>query len=354
MQLSKTEVKQYSRHLLLDEVGITGQVRLKKARVLVIGAGGLGCPVLQYLTAAGVGTIGVVDHDTIDQTNLQRQILYTHDDIGHYKAELVKTRLSALNPFVDFDIYIQRLDSSNAVELFNKYDIIVDATDNFPTRYLVNDAAVLTNKPVISASIYKFEGQLSVFNYRSGPTYRCLYPNPPLANTITNCSAIGVLGVLPGIIGSLQANEVIKIICKLGNILSGKLLTFDALSLEQTIFSFHKNEKLKISALDHDYAFFCGVQQSVLEMTLNELQACQEDYFLLDIRAQTDRDIHNIGGLHIPLAELTCRFTELPENINIVVYCKTGINSQFAIRQLRQKGLKNTLISLKGGITAQI
>jgi adenylyltransferase/sulfurtransferase len=235
MSLSKAEQQQYNRHLILDEIGELGQLKLKKAKVLVIGAGGLGCPILQYLSAAGVGTIGVVDDDTIEKSNLQRQVLYSHDDIGDFKAEVAANKLAGLNPYVNFEIYLQRLNKEIAVELFLKYDVIVDGSDNFPTRYLVNDAAILTNKPVVFGSIFKFEGQVSVFNYNNGPSYRCLYPNPPKSEDVPNCSEIGVLGVLPGIIGALQANEVLKLVLGIGEILSGKLLTYNALNMQQLI-----------------------------------------------------------------------------------------------------------------------
>lgn len=348
--LSQEENIQYNRHLILDEIGMSGQEKLKKARVLVIGAGGLGCPVLQYLTAAGVGTIGIVDDDTIDQTNLQRQILYTHNDIGKYKAEVAVSRLSALNPFVNFETYIEKLTSENAIKLFNKYDLVVDGTDNFPTRYLVNDAAVLTNKPVVFGSIFKFEGQVSVFNYQNGPTYRCLYPNSPKPNTVPNCSEIGVLGVLPGIIGCLQANEALKIICGLGNVLSGKLLTLNALTLNQMILQFQKNEELKITALESDYNFFCGITPLEEEVSLDELKKTHSKYELLDVRTDLEREHFNIGGMHIPLQELESRFSEIETSKEIVVYCKSGVRSKMAIAILKEKGMKNTLVNLKDGI----
>ena len=243
MALLVEEQQQYNRHIILDEVGLVGQEKLKSASVLVIGAGGLGCPVLSYLSAAGVGRIGIIDHDTVDQSNLQRQVLYAQLDIGTPKVEAAKRYLSLLNPFVKFESYNEKLTCSNAVDFFENYDIIVDGSDNFPTRYLVNDAAVLTGKPVVFGSVFKFEGQLSVFNYNQGPTYRCLYSRPPGENEAPNCSEIGVIGVLPGIIGSLQANEVIKIICGIGEVLSGKLLLFDALSLNQSLLKFLKNTK---------------------------------------------------------------------------------------------------------------
>ena len=341
---------QYNRHLILDEIGVEGQEKLKAARVLVIGAGGLGCPVLQYLAAAGVGTIGIIDHDRIDQSNLQRQILYTHDDIGKYKAEVAANRLSQLNPYIQFQLYLQPLTREIALELFDRYDIIVDGSDNFPTRYLSNDAAVLTNKPLVFGSIFKFEGQVSVFNYKNGPTYRCVFPNPPAPSAVPNCSEIGVLGVLPGIIGTLQANEVIKMICGIGTVLSGKLLTFNALTMQQYQLQIEKNEAVVVNRLEDDYAFFCGLPKENLEIGMEELKANHEQYMLLDVRTYDEREAYDIGGYHIPLDELENRYTEIPEGKDLVVYCKAGVRSKMAISILRLKGVTNTLINLKGGI----
>lgn len=350
MSLSPEENIQYSRHLILNEIGEIGQKKLKASKVLVIGAGGLGCPILQYLTAAGVGTIGIVDFDTVDKTNLQRQILYTHKDIGAFKAEVAANRLAELNPFVNFKIYVEKLTNKNASNLFSSYDIIVDGSDNFPTRYLINDAAVLANKPVVFGSIYKFEGQVAVFNYQNGPTYRCLFPNPPQPSTVPNCSEIGVLGVLPGIIGSIQANEVIKIICEIGQVLSGKLLTFNALTMEQNILNFKKNDTLEITELDKDYASFCSIPKNRLEITLAELKKTTEKYTLLDVRTYLEREQYTIGGIHIPLHELENRFSEIPVQKDVVVYCKAGVRSKMAIEILERKGLKTSFINLKNGI----
>lgn len=351
MVLSNEEQKQYSRHLILDDIGETGQLKLKNAKVLVVGAGGLGCPILQYITAAGVGTIGIIDHDKVDQTNLQRQILYTHGDIGHYKATAAANRLSLLNPFVTFKTYTEPLNSKNALELFSEFDIIMDGSDNFPTRYLVNDACVITNKPLVFGSIFKFEGQVSVFNYKNGPTYRCLFPAPPKSNQVPNCSEIGVLGVLPGIIGTLQANEVLKMICGLGDVLSGKLLAFNALNLNQTLLSFEKNTSISIHSLDTDYAFFCGEPVSFKELTYLDYKNQQENFNLLDVRTQAERDEFHIGGLHIPLNELNFRLEEVPHSKKLLVYCKSGMRSKSAVEILQDTGLKNELFSLKGGLT---
>lgn len=272
MSLTAGENQQYSRHLLLDEIGTAGQLKLKQAKVLMIGAGGLSCPVLQYLTAAGVGRIGIVDDDTVAPSNLQRQILYTHEDIGKSKAETAGERLKSLNPFIQFDIYKTRLTIDNALTLFEPYDIIVDGTDNFPSRYLINDASVSLDKPVVFGSIHKFTGQVAVLNFKNGPTYRCLYPAPPAPREVPNCSEIGVLGVLPGIIGSLQANEVLKMILGLGRILSGQLLTFDAFSLRQSIFTFEKDHSIVITELKDDYEIFCGIDKTINEMDFKDYQ----------------------------------------------------------------------------------
>lgn len=350
MKFTPGENIQYSRHLILGEVGAIGQEKLKSAKVLVIGAGGLGCPVLQYLTASGIGTIGIVDDDVVDQSNLQRQILYTYNDIGKPKVTSAIARLSQLNPYIQFKAYHEKLTVQNAIQLFKLYDIIVDGSDNFPTRYLVNDAAVITKKPLVFGSIFKFEGQVSVFNYQNGPTYRCLYPSSPNPNEVPNCSEIGVLGVLPGIIGCLQANEVIKIVCELGEVLSGKILIFNALNLNQFIVNFSKNEAAKITELQTDYHFFCGIKTAPKEISLVEINENSDQYYLLDVRTALEREQFHIGGKHIPLQELEVRFSEINTSKNIVVYCKAGIRSNMAIQILQEKGISNTLINLKGGI----
>lgn len=350
MNLSKEEHEQYSRHLLLDEIGSSGQLKLKNAKVLVIGAGGLGCPLLQYLTAAGVGTLGIVDDDSVEKSNLQRQILYTQNDIGRNKAESAARRLELLNPHVCFEIYPERLSVQNAISLFEKYDIIADGTDNFATRYLINDAAVLTNKPIVFGSIYKFTGQVTVFNYNQGPTYRCLYPNPPKPNAMPNCAEVGVLGVLPGIIGCFQANEVLKMILGIGNVLSGRLLTFDALSMKQNLFNFEKNTELLITALSDDYEHFCGMPKEVIELSLEEYKVNAADFNVLDVRTYLEREVIKIDSIHIPLDELEERWTELPMDKNLLVFCKSGVRSQKAIEILRENGFERALFNLKNGL----
>lgn len=349
MSLSEKEKKQYSRHLILDKIGEAGQLKLKQAKVLVIGAGGLGCPVLQYLTAAGVGTIGIIDHDVIDQSNLQRQILYTINDVGLYKAKTAAKRLSKLNPFVNFNIYNTKLTQENAITLFNNYDIIVDGSDNFSTRYLTSDAAVITSKPLVYGAIFKFEGQVSVFNYLGSATYRCLYPTPPRPEDAPNCSEIGVLGVLPGIIGSFQANETIKIICGLGAVLSNKLLLFNALNMSQQILGFEKDENMRIIALEKDYNLFCGINNAE-EITLDEFNKNKSRYNLLDVREQNEREEYHIGGQHIPLKEIPIRYMEIDTSLPVIVYCKSGKRSARAISILKTEFKSAHFYSLKNGL----
>lgn len=349
MNLSTEEYKQYNRHLILDKIGEQGQLKLKKAKVLVIGAGGLGCPVLQYLSAAGVGNIGIIDDDVVDQSNLQRQILYTIDDIGLSKAKVAAKRLSSLNPYIKFDVYQEKLTRENAIRLFKKYDIVVDGSDNFSTRYLANDAAVIANKPLVYGAIFKFEGQVSVFNYNKSATYRCLYPTPPQPDESPNCSEIGVLGVLPGIIGSFQANETIKIICGIGNVLSNKLLLYNTLTMQQVTLNYQKNTKIDIQKLEENYDVFCGIEFDIEEITLTSLKSNISDYNLLDVREDDERINYHIGGQHIPLSDLKSRLEEVNVDKSLVVYCKSGVRSTKAIRILKEYFPSLKLINLKGG-----
>ncbi|OSY86884.1 dinucleotide-utilizing protein [Tenacibaculum holothuriorum] len=349
--LSLEEKQHYDRHLILNEIGIKGQQKLKTAKVLVIGAGGLGCPILQYLTAAGVGTIGIVDDDVVDKSNLQRQILYTYNDIGVSKAETAAKRLAGLNPFVTFEVHKTRLSKDNAIDLFQQYDIIVDGSDNFPTRYLTNDAAFLTNKPLVFGAIFKFEGQVSVFNYQNGPTYRCLYPTPPKPNEVPNCSEIGVLGVLPGIIGSLQANETIKVICDLGEVLSSKLLTYNALSMQQLVLKFPKSN-IKITSLENNYDFFCGIlpNNTFKEINIEEYNSNPNEFNLLDVRDLWERELKSIGGIHIPLDKLENELHIIPKDKPLIVYCKSGGRSKKAIEILQTHNFPEKLLNLTNGI----
>lgn len=352
--LNEQEKIQYSRHLLLQEIGIEGQQKLKQAKVLVIGAGGLGCPILQYLTAAGVGTIGIIDHDKVDQTNLQRQVLYTIDDIGKSKARTAAERLAKLNPFVYFKVFEERLDRENVLELFEQFDIIVDGSDNFPTRYLVNDACVLADKPLVFGSIFKFQGQVSVLNYQGGPTYRCLFPEPPAPNEVPNCSDIGVLGVLSGIIGSFQANETIKLITGIGSLLKGKLLYFDALTLHQQVLSFKKNESIEITQLEEDYDVVCGISVGfeLHEITGDVLKENIDSYQILDVRTLAEYEQFHLEGLHIPIDQLHENLDKINRELPVVVCCQSGIRSKKAIEIISNQRSDIQLINLKGGLAA--
>ncbi|MFK8046218.1 MAG: molybdopterin-synthase adenylyltransferase MoeB [Crocinitomicaceae bacterium] len=341
MLLTTAEKQQYNRHLILSEVGIAGQQKLKEAKVLVIGAGGLGCPILQYLAAAGVGKIGIVDDDKVDVSNLQRQILYGHSSIGINKAIAAKERLNDINPHIEINTYAYRLTSKNAVSLFSKYDIIIDGSDNFPTRYLCNDAAVLAEKPLVFGSIYKFEGQVSVFNYQNGPTYRCLFPNPPGPNEVPNCSEVGVLGILPGIIGAIQGNEVLKIVLETGEALSGKLLTYNTLNNSQIVLNFDKTEASNITELLDNYGSFCGILENDFQLEFSTVKENLEDYILVDVREEWERETFHIGGIHISLYELTNNLELLSTNKPLLLYCETGSRSEMG-RKLLLNLLPNT------------
>ena len=351
---SEGEKALYSRHFLLDKIGVLGQEKLKRAKVLVVGAGGLGCPILQYLTAAGVGTLGIMDGDLVSVSNLQRQVLFAFQDVGKNKAICAEKHLAAKNPYVVFEVYPEFLSSQNALKIFQKYDIIVDGTDNFQTRYLSNDAAVLTGKPLVFGAIFQFEGQVSVFNYKGGATYRCLFPKPPQPNSVPNCSEIGVLGVLPGIVGCLQANETLKIICDLEGILSGTLLALGALDLSQQKICFSKNTSIKIENLS-DYEAFCGAKNDFEKYVIDKkdlkknLQS-QSPATLLDVRTLQERTENHIGGIHIPLQELEQNIALLKAEKHIVTYCQSGQRSMQALQILLKYFPDKKLQSLKSGI----
>lgn len=359
--LTEKEKYRYSRHLLLDKVGEEGQNKLKASKVLVIGAGGLGCPILQYLTAGGVGTIGIIDFDKVDETNLQRQVLFTTKDIGKNKAEVAANRLKELNEYVQFDVYPERLTNKNALELFKQYDIVVDGTDNFSTRYLVNDACIKTNRPLVYGAIYKFEGQVSVFNYKGGPSYRCLFPESPEPESVPNCSEIGVLGVLPGIIGVLQANEVIKLILGIGKPLSGSLLIYDALNASQLKVELGRNEiqinlakELEIESYNYD--FFCGIKNNdeIPQIALDELLRLveeKEDIQIIDVREHWEQPrlkLNNI--LNAPLEDLDDYIEMIDRNKKVIVICQSGGRSRQAIDFLQKEYQFSNLINLKEGI----
>ncbi len=350
MSFTAAELKQYSRHIKLKEIGLEGQLKLKATKVLVIGAGGLGTPILQYLTGAGIGTIGIIDGDVVDQSNLQRQVLYTHHDIGVFKVVAAKEKLQALNPYINMITYPYELNNENAIELFKAYDIIVDGSDNFPTRYLVNDAAVIAKKPLVFGSIYKFEGQVSVFNYKNGPTYRCLFPTPPPPDSVPNCADVGVLGVLPAIIGSLQANEVLKIVIGIGEVLSGKLLTYNTLTNTQYQIKFAKNKAINIQELNEDYAIYCGVIKEENALTFASIKHELANYFLVDVREPWEHEEFNIGGINITLYDLINNLEKLKVNKPILFYCATGSRSHTGRKLLVELLSNQKIYTLKDGI----
>jgi adenylyltransferase/sulfurtransferase len=368
VKLSKEEVQRYSRHLIMPEVGMEGQLKLKRARVLTIGTGGLGAPLGLYLAAAGVGHLGLVDFDVVDSSNLQRQVTFTTADVGKPKSEAAKARLSALNLAIEIVSYETRLTSDNALELFRDYDIIVDGTDNFPTRFLVNDACVLLGKPNVYGSIFRFEGQATVFGYPGGPCYRCLYPEPPPPGLVPSCAEGGVLGVLPGIVGSIQAMETIKLILGAGEPLVGRLLLFDALAMRFRELKLKRNPDCPMCG-DHrtitkliDYEEFCGIRgeeapamtDGIPEITATELKARQdrgEKVFILDVREPHEYQICNLNGKLIPLGELPRRVNELDSSVEMVVHCRSGKRSADAIHFLQTAGFKK-LWNLKGGVLA--
>jgi molybdopterin/thiamine biosynthesis adenylyltransferase/rhodanese-related sulfurtransferase len=366
--LTKSEIQRYSRHLIMPEVGMDGQLKLKNAKVLCIGTGGLGAPLGVYLAAAGVGRIGLVDFDVVDNSNLQRQILFGTKDVVRPKIAAAADRLCDLNPEIQIDTFETRLTSDNALDLFKDYDIIVDGTDNFPTRYLVNDACVILGKPNVYGSIFRFEGQATIFAYPGGPCYRCLYPEPPPPGLVPSCAEGGVLGVLPGIVGSIQAAETLKLILGAGDSLVGRLLLFDALAMKFRELKLGKNPECPACG-DHptikkliDYEEFCGIRgeeapaiaSTVPEITPKELKQRLDrgdDLFILDVREPHEYQICNIGGKLIPLGEISRRAHELDSSREIVVHCRSGKRSAEAAEFLRGVGFRK-LLNLKGGILA--
>ena len=309
----------------------------------------MGCPVLQYLTAAGIGTIGIVDFDKVDESNLQRQILYNVEDIGKYKTEIAKEKLAKQNPYIQITAITSQLTTNNALDIISQYDIVVDGSDNFATRYLVNDACVILNKILVFGSIYKFDGQVSVFNYKNGPTYRCLYPEPPIDGEMANCAEVGVIGVLPGIVGTLQANEVIKIITEIGEVLSGKLLTVDALTMEFNTFEISLNpENKKINKLI-DYDTFCGTTKEISADELKEKIKLKQEFQLIDVREENEYQLKNIGGVLIPLNTLQKNLHKISKEKEIVVHCASGVRSKKAITILKENGFTK-VNNLKNGL----
>ena len=369
-ELSHKEIHRYSRHLLIPDVGLEGQKKLKAASVLIVGTGGLGSPVALYLAAAGVGRIGLVDYDVVDFSNLQRQVIHGESRLGDLKVESARERMLDINPEIQVDVYNEVINSENAFRIAEPYDIIVDGTDNFPTRYLINDLCVLTGKPNVYGSIFRFDGQASVFDAESGPCYRCLFPEPPPPGLVPSCAEGGVLGVLPGTIGSIQATETLKIILGIGETLVGRLLLYDALDLSFQTVKLHKNPECKVCG-EHpeitgliDYEAFCGVPAhdhdegsagDEWDITASQLSSRLKDdpgLRLIDVREPHEREISNLEGSElIPLGQFAARLNELDSAEELVIFCKAGTRSTRALEILASAGFKKVK-NLKGGINA--
>lgn len=360
--LTTNELKRYNRHLVLAGIGIRGQEKLKNAKILIIGVGGLGCPVLQYLAAAGVGQLGIVDHDVVELSNLQRQIIFTTEHIGKSKVIAAQVHLEKLNPDIKINAHLLQLTTENALEIIDTYDIIVDCSDNLPTRYLVNDSCVILKKTLVYGAIYKFEGQVAVFNAsiankRSGH-YRDLYPTPPTSEMAPNCNDTGVVGVLPGIIGTLQANEVIKLICNIGEVLTEKLFLFDLLSMSSSIIKFSAANKPITTLIN--YEKFCNIDSSIKNSTMKEVTVQElknmidqnEDYQLIDVREPHEVDIADMGGELIPMGEVMENVDKFSKDKKVIVHCRSGARSGNVIKALEQQHGFDNLYNLKGGILA--
>lgn len=339
-------MERYIRQIVLPEIGEEGQEKLQRAKVLVVGCGGLGCPALQYLVGAGVGKIGLVDFDRVSLSNLHRQILYKTSDVGQPKAEVARKALLAQNPDITIDAITQRLTTDNVLDLVKDYDLVIDGTDNFPTRYLINDACLLLGKPMVYGAIYKFEGQVAVFNFNKSASYRCLFPQPPQAGTVPNCSEIGVLGVLPGLIGTLQANEALKIILGIGEVLAGKLFTFNALSCQSVVIGIKANPhifdewtKRKTLLPASEYAEFCSPDEQLVSV---EAVFNLPNPVLIDVRESSETPMIALPGLlRIPLKDLENQWQRLPDDADKVFFCQSGLRSRKALALAENKGLKN-------------
>jgi adenylyltransferase/sulfurtransferase len=367
VSLSKDEILRYSRHLILPEVGMEGQLKLKQAKVLLVGTGGLGAPLALYLTAAGIGRIGLVDFDVVDFTNLQRQVIHGTKDVGKKKIDSAIESMNDINPFVQVDRHETALSSENAFEIFKDYDYVVDGTDNFPTRYLVNDACVLLKKPNVYGSIFRFEGQATVFATEGGPCYRCLYPEPPPPGLVPSCAEGGVLGILPGIIGLIQATETVKLILGIGQPLIGRLMLYDALGMKFRELKLRRNPECPICGDNRtiheliDYEQFCGIPQHEPEVPVltdidpTEVKAKQDrgdQFILVDVREPHEYQIARIpGSVLMPLGEVGKRLGELDPNAEIVMHCKMGGRSAKAVDLLKQNGFTKVR-NMTGGITA--
>jgi sulfur-carrier protein adenylyltransferase/sulfurtransferase len=366
--LTPDEIRRYSRHLIIPDVAMDGQKRLKNAKVLCVGAGGLGSPALMYLAAAGVGTLGIIDFDVVDESNLQRQVIHGQSDIGRSKAQSARDSVREINPRVQVDLHEERLDSSNAMRIFADYDLIVDGTDNFATRYLVNDACVLLGKPYVWGSIYRFDGQASVFWSEHGPCYRCLYPEPPPPGMVPSCAEGGVLGVLCGSVGSIQVTEAIKVLTGIGDPLVGRLMIYDALEMSYRSVKVRKDPECPLCGKNPtiteliDYEAFCGTVSDEAQeaaagstITAGELKALMDngdDFLLVDVREPAEWEIVRIpGAVLIPKGDLPGKLAELPQNKPVITYCKTGVRSAEALALLKNAGFGDAK-HVQGGVTA--
>ncbi len=330
--MDATELRRYDRQVQLAELGLAGQLKLKQASVLIIGAGGLGSPIALYLTAAGIGHIGIVDDDTVEESNLQRQILFNIHDLGKKKAEAAVEKLKLLNPFVSLNAYSFRLNKENAADLIAQYDIVMDGSDNFPTRYLVNDTCLSLNKPLVFGSIFNFEGQVAVFNFEGSPDYRVLYPEAPPENEVPNCGDNGVIGTLPGIIGTYMANELIKIVCNIGETLAGKVLLFNALNNSSTILKFNTSEIKKEPVYQNiDLDYFLRIKDD-------------PTFYMIDVREAYEYEESNLGGINIPLYELPAQLNSIKRDKNLILCCSTGHRSKIAYNLLKENTNKEIFI----------
>ena len=370
-KLTQAELQRYSRHLVLQDFGIENQLKLRDASVLVVGAGGLGCPVLLYLAAAGVGTLGILDSDRLEISNLQRQVLYTVEDVGEKKAEAAVRRLALLNPLIRLNSYATRLTSANALEIIGQYDLVIDGTDNFPTRYLINDACVLLDKPFVYASILQYEGQAAVFNLRNqtgghSANYRDIFPEPPAPESVPNCEQAGVLGVLPGLLGCVQANEAIKIITGIGEPLSNRLLILDSATMQQTIIRITDHQSREKIRTLIDYEDFCGInerknkslddkQLTMKEVTVQELKKMMDsnaDFQLIDVREPHEYDICNLNGELIPMSDIPNNVDKIAKDKQVVIHCRSGKRSGDMLLWLEKNHGFTNLYNLKGGVLA--
>jgi len=366
--LTPQEIRRYSRHLIIPDVAMDGQKRLKNAKVLCVGAGGLGSPALMYLAAAGVGTLGIIDFDVVDESNLQRQVIHGQSDVGRSKAESARDSVREINPLINVVLHTERLDSSNAMEIFAPYDLIVDGTDNFATRYLVNDACVLLGKPYVWGSIYRFDGQASVFWAEHGPCYRCLYPEPPPPGMVPSCAEGGVLGVLCASIGSIQVTEAIKVLTGVGDPLVGRLMIYDALEMTYRAVKVRKDPECPLCGKNPtiteliDYEAFCGTVSdeasaaaagsTITPIELKAMQDRGDEFLLVDVREPAEWEIVRLpGAVLIPKGDLPSKLSELPQDKPVVMYCKTGIRSAETLALLKNAGFKDAL-HVQGGISA--